>query len=214
MNFGEVQEQLTSLPNTFLRRLVPFTQYMDALTAGITRETAALDNMSVNVNDFQQASYGWLDVWGLLYNVARFSGEADQIYRNRIQYEVTAGGGPPVAIAKWIFAVWQVNVIILENLPNVGYQIIFPGTLTTAQIQAIMDSIVRVRPAGVPITIAAQTVDGLYLQTINFLSAADVTGAYLSSIASQSAITLRPTTNNLTPLLPDLFLTDPTLNPP
>ena len=186
---------------------------MDALTSGMLRVTAPVDNIMAMVTQITNARYGWLDIWGLLFNVPRFPNEADVFYLARIQYEVTAGGGTPVGIAKWIAAVWRVQVEILEALPTVGYQIIFPATLTTAQIQAILNSLVRIRPAGVPITISAQSPDGLYLQTINFLSAADITGAYLSANAVLSTVILNPSTNNTGPTLPDLFLTDPTLNP-
>lgn len=213
MNFHQVQTQLENLPPTFLRQTSPFTQYMDALTAGMLRVTAPIDNIMAMVTQFSNARYGWLDIWGLLFNVSRFPNEADSVYLNRIQYEVTAGGGTPVGIAKWIAAVWGVQVEVLENLPSVGYQIIFPATLTTLQIQTILNSLVRIRPAGVPITIAAQSPDGLYLQTINFLGAADVTGAYLSASAVLSTVILNVSTNNTSPTLPDLFLTDPSLNP-
>lgn len=213
MNFHQVQFQLENLPPTFLRQTSPFTQYMDALTSGMLRVTAPIDNIMASVTKFVNAQYGWLDIWGLLFNVPRFPNESDATYLNRIQYEVTAGGGTPVGIAKWIAAVWGVQVEVLENLPTVGYQIIFPATLTTLQIQNILNSLVRIRPAGVPITIAAQSPDGLYLQTINFLGASDVTGAYLSASAVLSTVLLNVATNNTSPALPDLFLTDPILNP-
>ena len=213
MNFAQVQKQLENLPPTFLRNSTPFTQYMDALTAGMLRGAAPIDNMMAMVSNITNARYGWLDVWGLLFNVPRFVNEQDANYLARIQYEVTAGGGTPVGICKWILAVWGVSTEVLENLPSVGYQVIFPATLTTLQIQTILNSLIRIRPAGVPITIGALSPDGLYLQTINFFGASDVTGAYLAAGSVVSTVFLNVSTNNTTPLLPDLFLTDPTLNP-
>jgi hypothetical protein len=213
MNFQTVQSQLENLPNTYLRPGTPFTQWMDSITAGLTRDTGALDQISIQISDFINSRFGWVDIWGLLFNVPRFPNEPDQYYIARIAYEVMAGGGPPVAICAWVLAVWRINIQIIENLPAVGYKVIFPATLTTLQIEQILNSLVRIRPAGVPITIAAQSVDGLYLQTINFCGAADVTGAYLADQASTATVTLNESTNNTPPSLPDLFLTDPTLNP-
>lgn len=214
MNFQQVQNQLTDLPRTFLRLGTPFTQWMDSITAGLTRYTSAADALIQQIVTFANAKFGWLDTWGLLFGIPRFANEADQNYSPRIPYIVQAGGGPPNAIAYWILNVWKVQVTVTENFPSVGYSITFPSGLTLAQIIQILISIARVRPAGVPITAVLQESSGLYLDTINFLDyAPSVTGAYLTQASSTPVSGLGSTTNNTQPLLPTLFLTDTTLNP-
>jgi hypothetical protein len=214
MNFAQVQAVLTALPKTFLRPQIPFTQWLDANTAGLVRYTGASDQISQQVAAFQNARFGWLDIWGLLFNVPRFNNESDGAYLTRIAYIVLAGGGTPVGIAAWVKAVWQVDVTVQESLPAVGYSLTFITALTDAQILALLVSLARVRPAGVPITAVYKAGSGLYLNTINFFDASpSVTGAYLTSGESESLTSLPAATNSTSPSLPDLFLTDPTLNP-
>ena len=214
MNFAQVQNILTDLPSTFLRPQAPFTQWLDSLTNGLTRYASAMDALSQQVAIFSQARFGWLDIWGLLFNVPRFSNEADQVYAARIQYIITAGGGTPVGIATWIYHVWGIEVTVTESLPTIGYSLLFPAETTDTQIADIVVSLARVRPAGVPIINISRVYGGLYLETINFLDLApSVMGAYLAGQSSNAAGELSAGTNNAQPILPTLFLTDPTLNP-
>lgn len=158
------------------------------------------------------ARFGWLDAWGLLFNVPRNNNEADVNYLRRIIYEVNAGAGPPVAIAKWLLNVWNIQATIQESLPTVGYVIDFSTALSAAQILAVLQSLVRIRPAGVPFVVSSVSL-GLYLNTIDFLNGINVTGTYLSESPPGTTAGLGPATNNTAPSLPGLFLTDPTLNP-
>lgn len=211
MNFAQVQQILTDLPRTFLRQGPPFTQLIDSLTAGNALWTQAADGILAQTN-FGLAQGGWLDFWGLLFGVPRESFEADASYRNRIVFTVTSGNGTVLGIQLWVLIVWKVVAIVTERSP-VGYNIVFPATVTPAQIVQIVASIARVRPAGVPFGIFQQGT-GTFLQTINFLNAPRVTGAFLSggSGAPQSLL-IPAATNNAQPLIPDLYLIDPTLNP-
>lgn len=231
MDFQDVQQQLTDLPRTFLRQTVPFTQWLDSLTAMLTRDTGALDRLLEQIQSIANARFGWLDTWGLLFGIVRQSNEADQFYRARIIYEVNAGGGPAVAIAKWIKAVWRVDAQITETLGQVGYNVVFQTVITVPQAIQILQSLARVRPAGVPILSIfipgsvgpGGTGGGLFLDTINFLDLApDVTGAYLVDVGGGGGgggatpignFGLSAATNSAQPILPDLLLTDPTLNP-
>ena len=212
MDFATVQKILLDLPRTFLRPGAPFTQLIDSFTAGAALYTNAADGISLQT-DFTQVQGGWLDFWGLLFGVPRESYEADSSYRNRIVFTVTSGNGTVLGIQLWVLIVWKVIAQVTERSP-VGYNIVFPATVTLAQIEQIIASIAKVRPAGVPFGVFQQGV-GTFLQTINFLNAPRVTGAFLSGgSGAAQAITIPAATNNAQPLIPDLYLTDPTLNPP
>jgi hypothetical protein len=214
MDFANVQQQLNDLPPTFKRPGAPYTQIIDAQSAGLTRYCDAATGLSAQTQ-FQNAVYGWLDLWGLLFGIPRLPQESDAHYKNRIQYEVNAGAGPQNAIAQWIQVVWGVSATIQEQpLPGVGYSITFNASLTTAQIIQILISIGRIRPAGVPILNIGVVGIGTYLDTINFLEVQRVTGQYLTGgTVPVGALLPGPCTNNAQPLIPDLYLTDPTLNP-
>jgi len=214
MNFAQVQQVLNDLPATFLRQGAPFTQLTDSLTDGEALYTQAADGILAQTG-FAIAGAGWLDLWGLLFGVPRESNEADSFYRSRIVFTVTSGNGTALGIQLWILIVWRVQVTVTENLPNLGYTVTFPATVTQAQIQQIMAALGRIRPAGVPITGVFALSGAAVLQTVNFLSAPRVTGAFMSS-NSESAplgVSIPAATNNAQPLIPDLYLTDPTLNP-
>lgn len=211
MNFQQIQSQLNDLPSTFTRPGHPYDQLIDAMTAGLFVGAAGDDGTIAEASSFTAAQFGWLDVWGLLFNIPRNNNEPDTAYRARIAYQVTAGAGPPVAIANWLKQVWGLVVTVLEALPAVGYTIQFSTLLTPAQLSTVLLSLAKVRPAGVPFSVLSPS-DGLYLNTINFMDGANVTGAYLTG-ATPIALGIGPATNNTPPSLPTLLLTDPTLNP-
>lgn len=211
MDFGQAQKQLLDLPATFRRQGNPFAQLIDAMSAAMARLTVPADG-TVAQGNFSQAAYGWVDVWGLLFNIARGANTPDQTYKNQIQYAVNARGGPPLAITAWINTIFGIQVQLIEKNPNLGYTLIFPATLTTFQIRQILASIAYVRPAGVPFDVETSNI-GTYLTTVNFISAPKITGAYLSGGITELPLGLGATTNNSPPSLPDLYLTDPALNP-
>jgi hypothetical protein len=202
----------------------------------------------------------------------------------------------PVAIELWLQIIEGVIGTVSQLLPNWGYTVNLPSTLTTAQLQQIIYDLAYVRPAGMPFNIASRT-GGTYLDTVNYYGPAfpqavletsggevivtstseteilpspwdfggrvtgsflkdasgpetylgtvnyygpavytaprvvsvpgvpidvimllpwdfggRVTGAYLASEKSSSGIDIPCATNNQQSLLPDLLLTDPTLN--
>lgn len=211
MDFITVQNQLEDLPPTFLRPDVTFAQLMDAFAAAFSRYTVGADGVTAQL-DINAARYGWLDVQGLLLGYPRRNNEADVTYLNRITYSIRAAGGPPLAIVFWILNVWGILVTVTENFPAVGYQITFPPLVTQAQIDQILLDIAHVRPAGVPFTSFISNV-GTYLDTVNYLGAPRITGAYLGGGRSSVPNDLGAATNNSPPLLPSILMTDPTLNP-
>ncbi len=211
MDFTEVKDQLNDLPRGFKRTNAPYLQLIDALTSALVRYTNAADATSRNLT-FANAVGGWLDVWGLLLGIARYAMEADSHYSARISLTLTGGAGPVQAMINWIQQAWGLTVTITENFPNVGYNIFFPATATPAQINLILKGLAQIRPAGVPFT--GQVADiGTYLDTVNFYDAANVTGQYFGGGFTAVTITFGAGTNNQPPLLPQLVLEDPTLNP-
>lgn len=211
MDATHVRDILTDLPPTFQRSDATYGYWLDGWTAGLFRYTLSSDGTLSQI-DFDDAQYGWLDFWGLLLGVPRNTQEADPKYQPRIKYTLSTGAGSPEAIRLWMLNVWGLVVTVKENFPAFGYEIVLPGTLTEAQALVVLQSLIYVRPAGVPF-FASFSNTGLYLQTINFLDAPKVTGAYLTGGTNLVLSELPTTTNNAAPLLPDLYLTDPLLNP-
>jgi hypothetical protein len=211
MDFAQVQTELNDLPTTFQRPGAPFTQWIDADTAGLYRYTQAADG-TVSQASFLNAVYGWLDFWGLLFGIPRNTNESDAKYMARIVYTINTGAGSPNAITMFISFVFGITVTLQENLPTIGYTLVFPPTVTPTQIDTILAAIVCVRPAGVPITNVGMLI-GSYLNSVNFIGAPRVTGAYLGGSGGSGGPAIPAATNNSSPLLPDLYLTDPFLNP-
>lgn len=211
MDFVQVESVLNDLPPPFKRDDATYSNVIDAITVSLARYTTAGDAITRQLN-FTTAQYGWLDLWGLLFGQPRRVNESDVTYIRRVGYTLTAGAGPPVAIANWVFAAWGLTVLIEEDFPNVGWNITFPATVTPEQAQIILNSLVQIRPAGVPFHAFLSNI-GTYLDTINYLNAARVTGAYLGGLPTPLALDVADATNNSIPLFPDLLLTDPTLNP-
>lgn len=213
MNFQQVQAQLNDVPSTFKRPDTQFLNWADALSAALARDTDAADATVNQVVNIRNAQMGWVDIWGLLFNIPRMANEANSVYLQRIIYTVTAGGGTPSGIAAWILAVWKVNCTVTENLPGVGYTLTFQSSLTTAQAQAIINSLAAVRPAGIPILAVYQQGSAMVLDTVNYADARRVTGQYLRNALVAINLTVPVSTNNATVILPTALLDDPTLNP-
>jgi hypothetical protein len=212
MNLTEVISQLNDLPDTFKRPGTIYAQLTQSFATGLTRYTDATDEIGNESTSFSEARYGWLDVWGLLFGITRNSGEADYSYSLRVEQVLMAWVGTLPAIANWAEVIYQTTVTIAENFPAPGYVIQLPGSLTIAQVDAFVASLNRIRPAGVPFQVGMQS-SGLYLDTINYCGAARVTGAYLTNALTYVPLAIGPITINAVPLLPSLYLTDPTLNP-
>ena len=212
MDFPTVQAQLTDLPSTFKRPGTPFTEWMDSLSAGLARGTTSVDGLLAAAQNFANAQFGWIDVWGLLVGIPRMSNEPNVKYSARIAYSLIAGAGTPVGIALWILFIFGISVTVTDSKSAVGYAIAFPAGVTQAQIAAILNSLGKIRPAGVPFTVG-QASAGTFLDTINFLDSPRSEGAFLSGSTAGVALPIPGTTNNIPQLLPGLLLSDPTLNP-
>lgn len=211
MDFPAVQNQINDLPRTFKRDGAPYTNYVDAVTAGLFLFTQGVDGM-MDQTDFAKAAYGWLDVWGLVLGIPRRMNEPDPTYRARIQNVILAPHGSPVAILSWLTLIEGIQAELLEALPALGYTITLPPNLTPDQITAILTNLARVRPAGVPFNVLVFAT-GTFLDTVNYLDAARVTGQYLGGSTTAYTLSIPAGTPNTVAGLPDLLLTDPTINP-
>lgn len=211
MDFNAIQNQLLDVPQTFKRLGDPYTNFIDALTSALFLYTQATDGLFAQTN-FNLSANGWVDVWGSLAGIPRRVNEADLIYRNRIRHMILAFHATPIAIRDWLGIVEQVQGSVTELLPTVGYQITVPPSLQLPQIQQIITDLAYVRPAGVPF-VFVQEAGNTYLNTVNYLGAARVTGAYLAgNVLSLNAL-IPAFTINAVGLLPDLLFTDPLINP-
>ena len=209
MDFAAVIAQLNDLPTAFQRGGPPYTQIVDALAAETTLYTSGVDSI-VSQLTFATALDGWLDVWGLIFDIPRQQNEANSKYQTRISETILAWIGTVPALQVWL-NLFAPGGTITENLPGVGYAISLPANLSSSQITTFFTTLARIRPAGVPFTVN-QLAGGLYLGTINFLGEGRMQGAYLATGISTPVYTLKAYTNNAAPQLPDLYFVDPTLN--
>ena len=212
MDLPSILARLNDLPSTFKRNGPPYTQLIDAIGAALAISGQAADATETQVQGFPAAVDGWLDVWGLLWGVPRQPNEANSPYATRITRTVLAWVGTLPAMQAWI-AFYAPGATIIENgSATLGYTITLPSTMTTAQVTTFLQSLGRIRPAGVPFNVN-QLGGGLYLGTTEFLSDGRVMGNYLTSNTGTLTLPLSPFTPNSVPLLPTLVFVDPTINP-
>lgn len=211
MDFQAVKTRLDDLPMTFTR-LGPTYQTFDlSQTASLFRYTGASDGV-ISQLDFVKAVGPWLDAWGKLFVIPRNINESDDAYQNRIVMTLLAGRCTPNAIIIYMQSL-GIEANLVEDFVNAAYHIQFTKPLTTEAFTALAQNLAAVRPAGVPFLPFQVLQGGLYLGTIDFVDAPKVTGAYLDTPLKSFTPTISASTNNAVPLLPTLFLSDPTLNP-
>lgn len=252
MNIFDALKQLNDLPDTFRRGDATYAFVMSSIAAGLTVLTAA-NTALLNETAYGDATDGWIDVWGAMPGIARRTGEANDVYKARVQNMLLAWRDSAVAIEEWLKIVENLpNTSVLEHFPTPGYNVTVPATLSAAQLTQILADLAYVRPAGVPFNFIATT-GGTYLTTVNYCSSdilalatsqapltnvgaeddtqsapipvlimlnADlgesegrVTGAYLASTEKTAGLGPSALTDNQPSLLPDILLTDPTVNP-
>lgn len=212
MIFDQILAQLNDLPTTFRRTGLAYGQLTDALANGLDGYTEAADATFAQIDTFDNAVWGWLDVWGLLLNIPRYDNESDILYKPRIRNTLLAWVGTLPALQMWGLLFFGQPVQVNERLPNFGYDIIVPPGVPLENIQQFIASIKRIRPAGIPFTVAEQ-VGSLYLDTINYFDDGEVVGDYLDDGAKNIDLGNGVITGNALPLLPDIYFNDPTMNP-
>lgn len=211
VDFPAVEAQLNDLPSTFTRPAGWYPQLIDAIASSLSLYTQGEDAELTQIATFGNAVNGWLDIWGLLFGIPRNANEADQAYEIRIQRLISAWVATVPAVQTWM-NFYAVGGSVTENVPGPGYTLLFPGSVTIAQIQDFLTSFNRIRPIGVPFLLE-QAGLGLYLGTDEFLGDGRVAGNYLTALGTPVFLSMAASTPNAVPLLPTLLLTDPTLNP-
>jgi hypothetical protein len=211
MQFADVKARLDDLPRTYTRLGPNYTAFDLAQTAALFRYTNASDGIS-NQLIFKQAVGPWLDVWGKLFGIVRNTNESDDAYQNRITFTLLAGRCTPNAILIYLQTL-GITATLEEDFVNCAFHLQFTAPLTTAGFLALAQNMAAVRPAGVPFLPFQVLQGGLYVGTIDFLNAPRVTGAYLDQPLKSFTPTIAQSTDNSVPLLPTLWLSDPTLNP-
>ena len=212
MDFPSVEAQLNDLPTTFTRPTAWYTQLIDSVSMGLCRFTLGEDATLAQVSAFDLAIDGWLDLWGLLWGVPRNDEEANSTYATRIQRTVLAWVGTLPAMQAWV-NFYASGGTVTENPSGLGYVLNLPPSMTLSQIINFLRSFNRIRPAGVPFTLY-QAAGGPYLGTTEHLGQGAMIGAYLSPGETGASLPIGAGTPNAAPLIPTLYLTDPTINPP
>jgi hypothetical protein len=211
MKFTDVKARLDDLPRSYTRLGPNYQAFDRSQSAALFRYAGASAGIS-NMLIFKQAVGPWLDVWGQLFGIERNTNEADDTYQNRIMMTLLAGRSTPVAIAIFLQTL-GITATLEEDFVNCSFNLQFTIPLTPAGFQSLAQNLASVRPAGVPFLPFEVLQGGLYAGTINFLNAPKVTGAYLGTPLSSFTPMIAQSTNNSLPLLPTLWLSDPTLNP-
>lgn len=212
MLFSEILNQLNTLPDTFLRPGQTFSWIQNSRAAALDRYASASDGLIAQLN-FANADGVWLDCWGRLFAIPRQSDESDDQYARCIPATLTAGRGTPVSIETFMLLAYGYTVTVVEDFTNCAWEMKFSTPVTPEQFTNIMQRLNHVRPCGVPATALIGLAGGLYLGTINYLGAPRVTGAYLLSPKGVENFSISAFTNNTPPMLPTLFMTDPSINP-
>jgi hypothetical protein len=211
MQFADVKARLDDLPRSYTRLGPNYQTFDTAQTAALFRYTNASDGVMNQLN-FTQAVGPWLDAWGKLFGIARNTNEADDTYQNRITYTLLAGRCTPNAILIYLQTL-GITATIEEDFVNCSFALQFTAPLTTAAFTSLAQNMASVRPAGVPFLPFQVLQGGLYVGTVDFLNAPKVTGAYLDQPLNSFTPSISESTDNSVPLLPTLWLSDPTLNP-
>lgn len=166
MELSAQLRQITDLPSTYRRNDAVYAQLMAAFSAALTLGTFSNREL-LSQTDYQQTGNGWIDVWGDLPGLSRRFQESDGTYHARIPNMILAPRDSAVAIELWLQSIEGVIGSVVENLPNWGYTVNLPATLTISQIQQIVNDLAYVRPAGMPFTVKITT-GGTYLNTVNY----------------------------------------------
>ncbi len=212
MTPAQVLAQLLDLPPTFKRPGVIFTQIYNSLAAGEASYALASDG-SIPPQTMPRALGPWLTVWGQIFGIPRLAQEADLAYSARIRNSLTSPVGTPQAIQAWSrYFLNSTQVTVVENLNSgVGYVIEIPAGLPTQLLENWLESLDRIRPAGVPFSVVLQT-NPLMLGTYSYIGASRFAAAYLGFGTSSYNPSFDALTPNAEPLISTVLLDDPSLN--
>jgi hypothetical protein len=211
MQLSDVLERLESLPATFTRNGPNYGYLQSAIAAALSRYTTSQDDTNAQ-ESINVAGYRWLDCFGLLYGIPRFSGAESSVdYLARIEATLVSARGTPVAIEQYLALITGLGVSVEEDTAADNYSITLTGAVSAALLARVNSGIGFVRPAGVPFMLDV-AVGGLFMSTINYGGRGRVTGAYLINSSNTTKPNIAANTNSALPGLPTDYLTDPSLN--
>lgn len=211
MDFQQTEQILSNLPQPFSRFGPIFNAILLGFTIACARNNVAIDSINNNIYT-NNAKWGWLDAFGQLYGILRNQYETDPQYRQRLIGTLTAPHGTPLAISQFIKLALGLNTTVTEDFLSPSYTINFVTPVSTNTLQNVANTILWVRPAGVPFLPLYQQSGGLYLSTMNFLRGTKVSGSYLSQPHTNLNITIPASTPNPICILPTTYFNDPFIN--
>jgi hypothetical protein len=211
MDFLQVVALFNDLPSSFKKTTAPYTQVIDGLATQLAAYTNGSD-YTVSQLTIANARYGWLDVWGLIFGIPRNANESDYNYYNRIIAVLNAIVGTIPGVEFWLTFCFGSGTVT-ENVGGLGYSIQLPSSFSESQLEVFVTTFNYIRPIGVPFSYT-NVADGMFLRTVNFLGGADkMIGAYFGAVYNYQPLPFSACQPSAVPLLPDLYLTDPTMNP-
>ena len=209
MDSQQVANIIADLPSPFKRPGSVYIAIQLALALPLAAYTTGSDNIASSLV-IGNAKWRILDLLGTIWGIKRLGNEDDIAYKTRFLAIYSAQYGTANGIVQFLHDAFNLTATVSNaNLGSyAGYNIAFDSPVISTAPTTIAGQLKWVRPAGVPFnmnTIAT----GLFLNTINYLGAASVTGAYLANSLIALPFSLAPNTNNAYNLLPQSFFTDP-----
>lgn len=212
MNFQQTYQILSDLPQPFTRFGSIFNAILLGFTIACARNNISIDAINQNIYT-NNARWGWLDAFGQMYGVLRNQYETDPQYRTRLIGTLTAPHGTPLSISQFIKLALRISTYITENFSTPSFTVNFNTPVNSNTLQNIANTILWVRPAGVPFLPLFSSSGGLFLFTLNYLNGTKVTGSYLSNPHISGNVTISAGTPNPICTLPTTYFTDPFINP-
>lgn len=210
MDFNTVQQRLGDLPTTFLRQGNVFAAWEASQAYQLSQYTYGADSI-IPQTSFSSANYGWLDVWGELFDILRNNNEGNQTYQNRISFTLQSPVGTLYAIKAYSTFYFGYPTTVTENTSGVGYTITIPNLPSLSGMPQYLINLERIRPAGIPFSVI-QTFESNFLNTFQYVGGQNWAGAYLGGGNINILTTIPEPITNSQPLLPSILLTDPSLN--
>ncbi len=208
MNYNDVLSALRSLPPTFRRIGNNYAGFEASFARFLSLHTNSADAIWNNLI-LSNATGPWLDLWGAILGLPRLPGEADTLFRLRLQTTYMTPVGTSDGITAILLLAFGLATTVTETSGG-GYIINLSQPVTNATLANIFATLSYIRPAGVPFIINA-TSGGLILDSINYFGGSKVTGSYLGSPTRSTLLGANAYTGAIPSSLPSILFSDPIL---
>lgn len=212
MNYAQVAQIIQSLPGTFQRTGTTFNAVESSIIQPCFAYTSSTDQLAQSMI-VDNAQWTTLDTIGTIWGILRLPFEGDVQYRNRLMSIFQSMAGIPYGIQQFILDVFNLSTKVQNQSlgsNGAGYSITFSSSLGVNQQDTVSQQLQWIRPAGVPFQMYGVG-SGFFLGTINYVNAASVTGAYLTTGTALLPFSALASTNSPLNQLPTTFLTNPLL---